>query len=76
MCIANEQQDRRSRWLRAGANLALVAGLLLWTFARPAGGPSRAWLDGVVGLFMGFSIATNLLLVVKARRCNRTASSI
>ena len=71
MCIANEQLDRRSRWLRAGANLALAAGLALWNFARPAGGSSRAWLDGVVGLLMGFSIATNLLLVAKGRRCSR-----
>lgn len=72
MCIAVEQLNRRSRWLRVAANLALVAGLLLWNFGRPATGLSRGWFDGLVGLLMGFSIAGNLLLVARSRRCNRT----
>jgi len=71
MCIATERLDRRSRWLRASANLALAAGLLLWSFARPAIGLSRDWFDGLVGLLMGFSIAANLLLAARSRRCDR-----
>ena len=64
--------DRRGRWLRAGANMALVAGLLLWNFARQAGHP-QPWLDASVGLLMGISIGINLLLARRLRRC-RTAS--
>lgn len=71
MSIANEQMNRRGRWLRAAANVALVAGLLLWNFARPAGSSPEMWFDGLVGLLMGFSIATNLLLVARSRCCNR-----
>ena len=73
MCVANEQSARRSRWLRGAANLALAAGLLLWSFARPAVGLPRDWFDALVGLLMGFSIATNLLLVARSRRRDRTA---
>lgn len=72
MCIENDRLDRRSRWLRALASLALVIGLLLWNFARPAGRPTAAWFDGLVGLLMGFSIAANLILVAKWRRRNHT----
>jgi hypothetical protein len=71
MCIANEQMDRRGRWLRAAANAALVAGLSLWSFARPAGRSPEMWFDGLAGLLMGFSIATNLLMVARSRCCNR-----
>ncbi len=72
MCIAHDQLDRRSRWLRALASLALVAGLLLWNFGRSAGHPTGAWFDATVGLLMGFSIATNLLLVRRSRCRNHT----
>lgn len=74
MCVEQEQKARR-RWQRAGANLALVAGLLLWTFARQAG-HGRPWLDAAIGLLMGVSIGMNLMLVVKARRCRTAANGL
>ena len=67
MCIANDQLDRRSRWLRALAVLALIAGLLLWNFGRSAGKSTGAWFDATAGLLMGFSIATNLLMLRRAQ---------
>jgi len=71
MCIANERPDRRSRWPRVLANLAMVAGLLLWNFGRSVAHATEPWFDATVGLLMGVSIGMNLLLVVRARRCNR-----
>ncbi|HTB98264.1 MAG TPA: hypothetical protein VK716_14735 [Terracidiphilus sp.] len=67
MCVVS-RQDGRSPWLRALASFALVAGLLLWNFARPAHGPGHAWLDATIGLMMGLSIGMNLMLVWKGRR--------
>jgi len=73
MCVA---LDRKGRWLRAVANLALVAGLLLWTFVRQEVGHARAWMDAVIGLLMGLSIGMNLMLVWKARSCRRAAPGL
>jgi uncharacterized membrane protein YedE/YeeE len=74
MCVEQEQKRRR-RWQRVMANVALAAGLLLWTFARQAG-HGRPWLDAVIGLLMGVSIGANLMLVIKARRCRAAASGL
>ncbi|HUN86988.1 MAG TPA: hypothetical protein VMU48_21595 [Terracidiphilus sp.] len=74
MCVEQEQGGRR-RWQRAGANLSLVAGLLMWSFAREAG-HARPWLDAVTGLLMGMSIGMNLMLVIKVRRCRAAAPDL
>ncbi|HVZ82901.1 MAG TPA: hypothetical protein VG893_04445 [Terracidiphilus sp.] len=72
MCVEKDEIRKRLRWQRVLANLALVAGLLLWNFARQTGHP-RPWLDAGIGLLMGISMGANLMLAVKARRC-RAAS--
>lgn len=75
MCIANESLGRHHRALRVLANLALVAGLLLWNFAPKTVLAAHPWLDGIVGLCMGISIGMNLMLVLRLRR-NRLASNL
>ncbi|HEX3892338.1 MAG TPA: hypothetical protein VHW46_07175 [Terracidiphilus sp.] len=74
MGIANEQLKTRTGRLRVVANLALVAGLLLWVFARPSARPLSLWVDGTVGLLMGMSLAMNVALLVRARRCRQNAA--
>lgn len=74
MCVTNDQLQKRSRWQRAVANFALVAGLLLWNFGRTAGKPFAPWFDATVGLLMGMSIGMNLLLAVRSRRCRQNAT--
>ncbi len=73
MCLADEQLKQRGRWLRVLAGVSLVAGLLLWNFARSAGKPSAPWIDATVGLLMGISLSMNLMLLVRARRCRQNA---
>ncbi|MGD1064425.1 MAG: hypothetical protein ABR860_14285 [Terracidiphilus sp.] len=51
------------------ANLSLVAGVLLLDLARSQPGPTPGWLDALTGLFMGFSIAANLVAARHARDC-------
>jgi len=65
MCM---QRDPKTRFLMAGANLALVVGLLLWTFARPVS-THRELLDGLCGLLMGLSIGLNFYMLRRGRRC-------
>ena len=61
-------RDRRTRFMMVFGNLSLVAGLLLWNFARPHV-PTHAWLDAFIGLFLGISISANLMAVYRSRRC-------
>jgi len=61
MCVPYRHRDPRSRVLMIAANLSLVAGVLLLDLARHQPGPTRGWLDALTGLFMGLSIAANLL---------------
>lgn len=67
MCGVRELDPRRRR-LMVLANLSLVAGLLWWNFARPAG-PYKNWLDAVCGLLLGFSIGVNLLVLRGSGKC-------
>jgi type II secretory pathway component PulM len=62
------QLDPRSRHLTAGANAALVVGLLLWLFVRPEIKTGHAVLDALVGCLLGFSVTVNLRRVYVARR--------
>ena len=68
MCVPIRQRDPRTRFLFVIANLALVAGLLLWNFSCRSSSPAPAWIDGLTGLFMGISIAVNLGALICARR--------
>jgi hypothetical protein len=63
------RRDPRSRAIMIAANLSLVAGVLLLDLARHHTGPTPGWLDALTGLFMGFSIAANFLVVRRTRRC-------
>lgn len=65
MCVT---LDKRGKWLRVAANVALAAGLSLGSFVRPMIGSGRSEFDAVVGLLMGVSIGMNLMLVWKMRR--------
>ncbi len=76
MCIAHATSSRRSRWLRATANLALVAGLLLWNFSPKTTLASHDWIDALMGLLMGLSIGMNLMLLFLARRCRKAANAL
>jgi hypothetical protein len=67
MCIPMHRRDPRSRVLMIAANLSLVAGVLLLDLARHRTGPTPGWLDALTGLFMGFSIAVNLVAARHAR---------
>jgi len=51
------------------ANVALVLGLLPWTF-RESIHFNRDWLDAFCGFFMGLSI-TIMLFCLRAARCCR-----
>jgi hypothetical protein len=50
-------------------NFSLVAGVLLLDIARHCASPTPGWLDALTGLFMGFSIASNLLVARRIHRC-------
>jgi hypothetical protein len=75
MDFRSKFQDPRSRWFRVVANLALVAGLLLWNFASKTSRASHIWIDAGTGLLMGLSIGMNLMLVLRMRRC-RSATGL
>jgi hypothetical protein len=51
------------------ANLSLVAGVLLLNFGRHSTSPTPGWIDALTGFFMCFSIAANLFVSRRARRC-------
>lgn len=68
MCVPYREHDPRTRRLLAIGNMCLVAGLLLWNFARPANQIHRNWLDALCGLLMGFSITINLYAARFAHR--------
>jgi hypothetical protein len=72
MCVA---LDGKAHGYRAAANAALAAGLL-WTSARLADGHDPASLDAVTGLFMGFSMSMNLMLVRRGRRSGGAPQSL
>jgi hypothetical protein len=69
MCVPIRQRDARTRFLLLIGNLSLAIGIILWTFVRPSIAAGHAWLDGLCGLLIGFSIAVNLGALVRARRC-------
>jgi len=69
MCVPMRHRDPRSRAIMTAANLALVAGVVLLDLARHHASPTPGWLDALIGLFMGLSIAANFLVVRRARRC-------
>jgi hypothetical protein len=54
-------------------NISLVLGLLLWVF-RSYIHVERNWLDGMYGFLVGFSIAINLMGLIRAKRCRASAS--
>jgi hypothetical protein len=56
------------------ANLSLAAGLILWTFVRPTLAAPHVWIDGVCGLLLGFSVAANLGVLIRTRRCGEIHS--
>ncbi len=69
MCVPYRHRDPRTRAIMIAANLSLIAGVLLLNIARHHTGAAHGWLDALTGLFMGFSIAANLLASHRARRC-------
>jgi hypothetical protein len=72
MCIPIRDLDPRARRIRAIANIALVIGLLLWTF-RSNITVNRDLLEGVSGFLLGLSITINLIGPGRARRCREKA---
>ena len=73
MCVPTGQRDPRSRWMMVIGNLSLVAGLLIWSFARHSTAAThfsatQAWIDGLGGLFLGISIGANLAALMRQRR--------
>jgi hypothetical protein len=71
MCVPYSQHAPRIRRVLAIGNLCLVAGLLLWNFARPANQIQQNLLHGLTGLLIGFSITVNLCMLRFARRPNQ-----
>jgi len=69
MCVPIHRRDPRSRVLMIAANLSLVAGVLLLNFGRHSTSPTPGWIDALTGFFMCFSIAANLFVSRRARRC-------
>jgi hypothetical protein len=66
MCIPYRELDSKSRRILALGNLSLVVGLLLGNF-RSYIQFQRDWLDAACGLFLGFSITVNLMLLRRRR---------
>jgi hypothetical protein len=71
MCEPYSHRNPQTRRVVAIGNLCLVAGLLLWNFARPANQIQQNLLHGLTGLLIGFSITVNLCMLRFARRPNQ-----
>jgi hypothetical protein len=68
MCNPIDQLDKRSRRLRAIANVSLVLGLLPYVF-RESIHLNPNWLHAFCGFFVGLSITMNLFVLHLSRRC-------
>ncbi len=74
MCIPNRLLDKKTRRMKALANISLVMGLLLWLFAHPSGQAEHNCLHAVCGFLLGFSVTVNLHRLWIARRSRAGAS--
>jgi len=69
MCVPIYRRDPKTRLTFVIANLSLAGGLILWAFVRPLLAPPHAWLDGLYGMLLGFSVTVNICTIIRGRRC-------
>jgi hypothetical protein len=63
--------DPKMRRMANRGNLCLVAGLLLFLFARPSGTDANIAVHAVAGLLIGISLGVNICVLRWVRRCRQ-----
>jgi hypothetical protein len=74
MCVPFKQRDPITRRRMVIGNLSLAAALILWNFARHGDSPANRAYHFLYGLLLGISLAVNLSVALRARRCRNSAS--
>lgn len=69
MCAPRRLRDPRTRRQMFIANLSLAVGLGLWFLVPRALAKTHPCLDSLSGMFIGVSIAANLLALYRPGRC-------